>query len=103
MQVNAQAVFDADRQRYVATMDFSAKMDLINGNYKVSLVAIDADAINMAVWDLGLLDVWFKEGSHDANNQHMNSNYFPKKEILSQFPVQNEGEKSPIVSESATK
>ena len=87
LQVNAQAVFDAERQRFVATMDFSEKMDLVNGMYKVSLVALDANALGMAVWDLGQLDVWFKEGMLDANNQRMNEHYFPKKEILSQFPV----------------
>ena len=68
LQVNAQAVFDAERQRFVATMDFSEKMDLVNGMYKVSLVALDANALGMAVWDLGQLDVWFKEGMLDANN-----------------------------------
>ena len=80
-------------------MDFSEKMDLVNGNYRVSLVALDANAESIAEWDLGLLDVWFKEGMHDTNNQRMNENYFPKKEILSQFPVQNQNQKSPIVSD----
>ena len=68
-------------------MDFSEKMELVNGKYKVSLVAIDSNALGMAVWDLGELDVWFKDGAHDTNNQRMNANYFPKKEIISQFPV----------------
>ena len=64
-------------------MDFSEKLDLVNGMYKVSIVALDANALGMAVWDLGELDVWFKEGMHDTNNQRMNEVYFPKKEILS--------------------
>ena len=97
--MNAPAVYDAERERFVATMDFSEKMDLVNGHYKVSLVALDANALETVVWDLGQLEVWFKEGLHDANNQRMHENYFPKKEILSQFPPQDHREKSPIVSE----
>jgi len=79
-------------------MDFSEKMDLVNGHYKVSLVALDANALETVVWDLGRLEVWFKEGLHDANNQRMHENYFPKKEILSQFPPQDHREKSPILA-----
>ena len=53
LQVNAPAIYDAERQRYVATMDFSEKFDLINGNYKVSLIALDSSAEDKMTWDLG--------------------------------------------------
>ena len=46
-------MYDEERQRFVATMDFSEKMDLVNGMYKVSLVALDSNALSKEVWDLG--------------------------------------------------
>ena len=69
-------------------MDFYERMELVNGIYKVSLVAIDERAINKAEWDLGELKVFFKDGLRDTNNQGMSSEYFPGKEIISQFPVE---------------
>jgi hypothetical protein len=50
----------------------------------------------MNTWELGSLDVWFKEGVKDANNQHMHDNYFLKKEIVSEFPTFNEREVNPV-------
>ena len=51
-------------------MDFSQKMDLVNGDFKVTLYALDRSAIKMMSWEAGVLDVWFKEGSATADNQH---------------------------------
>lgn len=46
-------------------------MDLVNGIYKVSLVALDQRAINKAEWELGEIKVFFKDGLRDTNNQAM--------------------------------
>jgi len=78
-------------------MSFSEMMDLVNGDYQVTVYAVDRySGASKVVWELGILDVWFKEGERDTNNQHMNSNYFLKKEILSQFPTFIERQVNPI-------
>ena len=53
----------------MASIDFSDKMDYVNGYYQVTLYAIDRSAQKSEnTWELGSLDVWFKEGVKDANN-----------------------------------
>ena len=84
--------------RFVGVVDFSHQFDLVNGNYKVALLALDSSATAPEVWQLGTLNVWFKEGQSEANNQRMSASYFPRREIIAQFPAPNEKEKNPIVS-----
>ena len=79
-------------------MDFSEQMDLVNGIYKVSLVALDQRASNNVEWELGEINVFFKDGLRDTNNQAMSSEYFPGKEIVSTFAEETRDQKSPIVS-----
>ena len=80
-------------------MDFSAMMDLVIGEYEVTLFAIDRYATaSTKTWSLGKLDVWFKEGTKDTNNQHMSENYFLKKEILAQFPTFIERQVNPVLT-----
>ena len=81
-------------------MDFAEKMDLVNGIYAVSLVALDDRALEKVEWELGEIKVWFKDGMRDTNNQGMSEDYFPGREIVSQFPIENRDNKSPIVSVS---
>ena len=79
-------------------MDFTEKMDLVNGIYRVTLVSLDNRTLEKVEWELGEVKVWFKDGMRYANNQGMSQDYFPGKEIVSQFPVENRDNKSPIVS-----
>ena len=64
----------------------------------MQVVALDSSLKEKETWDLGSLNVWFKEGRYETNNQRMNENYFLKREIIAQFPPANEKEKNPIVS-----
>lgn len=82
--MNAVADFEESVGMYFAVMDFSEKMDLVNGRYKVWLVAEDPSRANTQnEWELGSLDVWFKDGSYQANNQGIHSSYLLKEEIVS--------------------
>ena len=49
-------------------------------------------------WELGEINVFFKDGLRDTNNQAMSSEYFPGKEIVSTFAEETRDQKSPIVS-----
>lgn len=82
----------------MGTVDFSEQFDLVNGLYEVNLVALDQSAETEAVWPLGTLNVWFKEGQSDANNQRMNENYFPDREIIAQFPPADEKDINPAIA-----
>ena len=84
LQINALGSFDGFT--FNGSVDFSNQFDLVNGEYRVQLVALDSTAQGASTWDLGTIKVWFKEGQNDANNQRMQSNYFPQKEIVAQFP-----------------
>ena len=67
---------------YSGVVDFSGQFDLVNGKYNVQLICMDSSAPERVAWDLGQIEVWFKEGQSETNNQRMNSNYFPKREII---------------------
>ena len=84
LSINAQAQYSAeDGGSFVGTVDFSQQFDLVNGKYRVQVVALDSSLQSKTEsWDLGSLNVWFKEGRSETNNQRMNENYFLKKEII---------------------
>jgi len=48
----------------------------------VQIVALDSSLQGVESWELGSLNIWFKEGEAEANNQRMNENYFVKREII---------------------
>jgi len=89
LQINAQATFVEKELLFRGTVDFSDQFDFVNGKYSVKLVAIDPSAAGVEVWDLGTIDVWFKEGQAETNNQRMKANYFPQREIIAQFQAAN--------------
>ena len=68
LQVNAQAQYDEEKKRFVGAVDFSKQFDLVNGLYSVQLVAQDTSAEETQTWELGQLELWFKEGQSEANN-----------------------------------
>jgi hypothetical protein len=55
----------ADIQNQI-TFDFK-RMDLINGSFEIKLVGVSAGQ-EPVVWDLGSVNVWFKEGNSKATN-----------------------------------
>lgn len=95
--VNAQALYIEEVDAFVGTVDFSAQFDLVNGVYQVTLVGNDGSAPR-DVWELGAMEIWFKEGQKDATNQGYNANYAPKRTIIAEFPPENKNQKNPIVS-----
>ena len=84
--MNAQADIDADTGVFSGFADFSKQFDLVNGRFTVALVAADSSSAKVETWDLGTLNVWFKEGQVENNNQYLNKNYFPKESVIAQFP-----------------
>ena len=65
--MNAQATYDVESGRFEGRVEFSEQFDLVNGKYRVRMFALDSSAA-MSEWNLGRLDVWFKEGQTEANN-----------------------------------
>jgi hypothetical protein len=63
-------------------------MEHLNGEYEVKLHASDYRAIKQEVWDLGSINVWFKEGLDEGDNQGIHEEYKPNKVIEHYFPPQ---------------
>lgn len=69
---------------------------MVNGEYEVKLVALDASA-GIQEWKLGSIKIWFKEGQFETNNQGVNKNYLLKETVIAQFPPPNQKEKNPLL------
>jgi len=50
-------------------------MEHLNGEYEVKVHASDYRAQRNEVWDLGTINVWFKEGLDEGNNQGVKEAY----------------------------
>lgn len=98
--INQMATFDG--QHFVATLDFNAMRDLINGKYELSLTALDPSAnFNHAkdhTWNLGTFDVWYREGMSVAefNAKAESTKYYVKELIIAQFPQKANENKNPL-------
>ena len=95
--MNSLAAFDPSLSIYAGKTNFTEKFDLVNGEYEVKLVALDASA-GIQEWKLGSIKIWFKEGQFETNNQGVNKNYLLKETVIAQFPPPNQKEKNPLVS-----
>ncbi|CDW80313.1 dolichyl-diphosphooligosaccharide--protein glycosyltransferase subunit 2-like [Stylonychia lemnae] len=71
---------------YHLTFDFTKGMEHLNGEYQVELHASDFRAQRNEVWDLGTLNVWFKQGLEEGNNLGLKDIYQPDKVIVHIFP-----------------
>jgi hypothetical protein len=102
--MNSVATYNAEQQHFEATIDFSKQPDPINGVYELKLVALDPAAVfddeKEIVWNLGTIDVWYKEGLSLIDHQRKvtDNRYFPKDEIVAQFPPKAEEKKSPVIA-----
>ena len=57
-------------------------MDLINGNFEIKLVGV-SEGQEPVVWDIGTVNVWFKEGNSKATNDGVTPLYASLPEITS--------------------
>jgi hypothetical protein len=62
-----------------------SELDLINGKYQFNLVGVKADGSKVD-WNLGVISVWFKEGTSELVNDGLLSKFVPESEIVSEFP-----------------
>lgn len=101
---NQLAYYDSRTDRFIATIDFNALPDLINGKYELQLVALDPSAIFDKpadfVWKLGSIEVWYREGAsaYDFVNKVESTKYYLKQSIIATFPVKAEQIKNPLVA-----
>lgn len=82
---------------YEITFDFSNDMQHFNGEYSIAVHVADINAVSSINWDIGTVQVWFKEGQDEGNNLGINEQYLPKPIITHIFPPE-EPQKSWLVS-----
>lgn len=68
LSINAQAQYNEEEKKFEGSVDFSDQFDLVNGKYRVQLVALDSSLERAESWELGSINVWFKEGVAETNN-----------------------------------
>lgn len=61
-------------------------LNLVNGQYSMTLVGTSATGKTLR-WELGTVNVWFKEGQHDTTNNHIPSQFIEKPELKASFPA----------------
>ena len=70
---------------YQITFDISQMMEAINGVYNMKLMLSDSRASNSIEWDIGLINIWFKEGVQEGSNNGVLETRTPDKEIWNIF------------------
>ena len=60
-------------------------LNLVNGRYHMTLVGTSANG-SAQKWDLGPIDVWFKEGQQKTTNNHIPESYLMKANLEASFP-----------------
>ena len=53
-------------------------LNLVNGEYSITLTACSSSGKNVK-WNLGKVDVWFKEGQNSATNNHISESFLTTK------------------------
>lgn len=101
---NQLATYDDAKQRFVATVSFSALPDTVNCMYDVQLTALDPSAVfdrsSEIAWQLGKIDVSYREGVSASTfvRKTESTKYFPKEQIIAQFPPKANENKNPIIA-----
>ena len=72
-------------------------MEHINGDYDMEIHVADHRAEKSAVWSLGTIKIWFREGLDDATNEGIKEEYSTQPVIEHYFRPE-ETEKSAVVS-----
>jgi hypothetical protein len=50
-------------------------MEHLNGDYELQVHVSDYRAIKQELWSLGIINVWFKEGLDEGDNQGIKEDY----------------------------
>ncbi len=66
--------------------DFSKDMEHMNGLHDMELHVSDNSAENTIIWQLGTINVWFKEGLDSGDNLGIKAEFKPREEIWHIFP-----------------
>lgn len=82
MTYQAYGKFNAKTNSYHISFGFAKGMEHLNGEYEMKLHASDYRAIKQEVWDLGSLNVWFKEGQDEGDNLGIKDEYKTDKVIV---------------------
>ena len=72
-------------------------MEHLNGEYELSLHAVDYRADKSQLWNLGSIKIWFKEGLDEGTNTGIKTEYKTAQHIEFTLPPP-EKEIAPIVS-----
>lgn len=71
-------------------------LNLVNGEYQITLFAQSASG-QIKSWNLGKVNVWFKEGQSETTNNYIQAPYWPLKELMASYPSpDNQG--NPLIS-----
>lgn len=73
---------------YTASFDFATALDLMNGEYEITIVASDSRAYNSARWVIGTVKTVFLNGVDEGNNLGIHDQYLDKPEIINWFDTE---------------
>lgn len=82
LKYQAYGKYNAKTNNYHITFGFAKGMEHLNGEYELKVHASDYRAIKQEVWDLGNLNIWFKEGQDEGDNLGIKDEYKSDKVIV---------------------
>ena len=72
-------------------------VDHINGVYDIEIHAADIRADSKHVWQVGSIQVWFRQGLDEGDNQGIKEAYVPKTLIKHIFPPEQPGKSLVVI------
>jgi hypothetical protein len=67
--VNKYAEYNSGSQQFEVTLDIYNDLEHLNGEYEIQLHVVDFRAEKGINWELGHIQLWFKQGLDAGNNQ----------------------------------
>lgn len=61
-------------------------LNQVNGQYQMTLVGSNGAAGKTISWELGTINVWFKEGQKEMTNNHILESFLPQEEVKASYP-----------------
>lgn len=95
--INTYGKLSSSTGLYQLTFDVSHNMEHINGEYNMEIHVADYRAEKSAVWQLGSIHIWLKEGIDEATNEGIREEYLTKP-IIEHYFSPSAPEKSFIVN-----
>ena len=88
LSYQAYGKYNSKSKTYQISFGFAKGMEHLNGEYDLKIHASDFRAVKQEVWDLGSINLWFKEGQDEGDNLGVKDEYKPDKVIVHYFPPQ---------------